>query len=371
VLAGLGTYWTILGDHAAERLRGWLRELGPGSTDPRIAAMVRIMTDFDLMAGEGFLDKLLVFAESEDRFLSVSALQWISHVRENTGDPVGALDATVRALAATDTSDGPWQRAILHTQAAQLAMQLGRKDDAVTHAAAALPVLERLGARDDTLQLRALMVMFAVASGDLDSATVALSALEGAETEAVFGGGLVIDLARSELLLARGEIGAGLASYAEAVHKVRNLKFPGMTMTGLEPWVLFGEATALTAYAEHAGADDATGTALYGETLHRLNQVLDPNFTYLDYPVCGVALFGLGAWGLRQETLPRKDAVRLLVLADRFAYNRSVPSMAWSRIAAVAEEKAPGTIAAIEAEYGERRGPDLLAEARATVAALR
>lgn len=414
VLAGLGTYWTILGDHArvfvlaeavsavidgwtpaeehrdaariaiaiavnnafiagdlaAEKLRGWLRDLGPGSTDPRVAAMVRIMADFDLMAGQEFLDKLVVLAASEDRFLAVGALQWISHMRENTGDPAGALEASKQALAATDSSDGPWQRAILHTQVAQLAMQLGRREDAVTHAAQALPVLERLGARDDTLQLRALMVMFAVARGELEEAALALAALEGAETEAVFGGGLVIDLARSELLLARGETEAGLASYAAAVEKVRTLKFPGITMTGLEPWVLFGEATALTAYAEHGGPEDATGRALFDGTLHRVHQVLDPEFPYLDYPVAGVAFFGLGAWGLRQGALPRKDAVRLLVLADRFAYNRSVPSMAWSRIAAVAEDLAPGTLAAIEAEYGERRGPDLLEEARSAVAAL-
>jgi len=410
VLAGLGTYWTILGDHArvfvlaaavsdvisgwtpveehrdaartavaiavnnayiagdqaAERLRGWLRDLGPGSSDPRIAAMVRIMADFDLLsAGEEFLDKLLVLADSEDRHLVVGALQWISHMRENNGDPVGALDATNRALAATDASDGPWQRAILHTQAAQLGMQLGRRDDAIAHAAAALPVLERLGARDDTLQLRALMVMFAVANGELDSAAVALTALEGAETDAVFGGGLVIDLARSELLLARGETGAGLASYAAAVHKVRNLTFPGITMTGLEPWVLFGEATALTAYAEHAGPDDPTGAALFAETLDRLGSVLDPGFTYLDYPVAGVALFGLGAWGVRRGALPAEDAVRLLVLAELFAYPRFTVTMDPARTSDEAERVAPGLAARLREEYGERHGPDLLPEARA------
>jgi len=356
----------IGGDVVAETLRGWLRGLGPGSADPRIAAMVRIMTEFDLVAGNEFVEKLLVFAQSEDRHLAVSALQWLSHVRENSGDPAGALDASERALAVTDPADGPWQRAILHTQVAQLAMQLGRKDEAVDHATLALPVLERLGARDDTLQLRALLVLFSVATGDLDGAATALAELEVAETETVFGGRLVLDLARSELRLARGEIEAGLAAYAAAVHKVRTLKFPGLPMSGLEPWVLFGEATALAAHAAYA-PDDAFGQALYAEALDRVRQVLDPEFPYLDYPVAGVALFGLGAWGLQRDALPPHDAVRLLVLADRFAYNRSVPTMAWSRIEPVIAQRAPGVLAEIEAEYGERRGPDLLEEARAAV----
>ncbi|MFL6108389.1 MAG: ATP-binding protein [Marmoricola sp.] len=413
VFAGLGSYWTILGDHArvfvladavgdavggwtpvdeyrdaariaisitvnnamiasddnAERLRAFLRELGASSTDPRIAAQVRIMIAFEPHTDSGFLDTLRAFAADDDRHLAVSALQWMSFVMENSGDPVGSLEAAEQALARTDTSEGPWHRAILHTQVAQLSMQLGRREDAVVHARAALPVLERLGASDDTLQLRALLVLFSIAEGELDRAEADLSSLAGAEAESVFGGRLVVDLAGAELHLACGELEAGLASYRAAVHKVRTLQFPGVAITGLEPWILFAEAAALAAHAEHeAGEDD--GRELYRESLARTIRVLDPDFPYLDYPVCGLALFGLGAWGLRRRTLPARDAVRLLVLADRFAYNRSVPTMAWSRIEPVMEAEAPGALAEIEAEYGERRGPDLLEEARATVRSL-
>ena len=58
--------------------------------------------------------------------------------------------------------------------------------------------------------------------------------------------------------------------------------------------------------------------------------------------------------------MPADDAVRLLVLAERFAYNRRIPTMAWERIAPRAEAAAPGLIAAARAEYGDRRPPDLL-----------
>ena len=59
--------------------------------------------------------------------------------------------------------------------------------------------------------------------------------------------------------------------------------------------------------------------------------------------------------------------MRLLVLAERFAYNRTIPTMAWERVAPRAEELAPGRIAAWRAQYGHRRPHDLLGEARALV----
>jgi hypothetical protein len=47
-----------------------------------------------------------------------------------------------------------------------------------------------------------------------------------------------------------------------------------------------------------------------------------------------------------------------------------VPTLAWDRAVATAEAHAAGHLPAVDAEYGERRGPDLLAEARAVVASI-
>lgn len=75
-------------------------------------------------------------------------------------------------------------------------------------------------------------------------------------------------------------------------------------------------------------------------------------------------LFAIGAWGLIPDAAPADDAVRLLALADRFAYNRTIPTMAWERLAPKAEERAPGRLAQLRDEYHDRRPPDLLEEAQ-------
>ena len=95
--------------------------------------------------------------------------------------------------------------------------------------------------------------------------------------------------------------------------------------------------------------------------------MLDPANPHLDYPVAGLALFALGTWGLLRDAAPAGDAVELLVLAERFAYNRMIPTMAWERIAPHAEARAPGRIAAVRDELGDRRPAELLDEAHRLV----
>jgi hypothetical protein len=63
--------------------------------------------------------------------------------------------------------------------------------------------------------------------------------------------------------------------------------------------------------------------------------------------------------------------VALLVLAERFAYNRMIPTMGWERIAPRAEERAPGRIAALREELGDRRPQELVDEAHRLVERLR
>lgn len=416
LLAGLGTFWMILGDHArvfslteavADALRGWspppeaadaarialvvtinnsviggsaaaaaelrsfLTQLGPGDTHPRVAAQVKIMQMFDPDDLDALAVVLDEFSRSTDRLLAVNALQWSSHALENMGDPVRALESAERALALVEESDGPWMAAILHTQVAQFAMQQGRHDDAVTHARAAIPVLERLGARDDSVQLRSLLAMSAIADGDLDRAAEAIARLDRLEeTETIFGGRLVVDISCAELHLARGESAAGLDRYEQAIGRVRALRFQGMEPSGLEPWVLFAESTALAAHAYHGDPSDERAERLAVGTLERLRLVLDPGFAHLDMPVSGLALFSLGAWGALRGRLPLEDSVRLLVLAQRFAYNQSIPTMNWDRMAARVEEIAPGLVERVSAEHGERAGPQVLEETRAFIDAL-
>jgi hypothetical protein len=90
----------------------------------------------------------------------------------------------------------------------------------------------------------------------------------------------------------------------------------------------------------------------------------------LDFPVLGTLLFALGTWGMHVGSVPTDDAVHLVVLAERFAYNRFNPSLSWDAASDAAERVAPGVVARIQELYGERRGPDLLEEARALLARL-
>jgi hypothetical protein len=134
---------------------------------------------------------------------------------------------------------------------------------------------------------------------------------------------------------------------------------------------MFGDSTALTAHAQlGTDADLGYGKELFDICREHGLRALDRANRHLDYPVAGLVLFALGSWSLLRRAAPAGDAVRLLVLADRFAYNRMIPTMAWERIAPRAEDAAPGRIAEMRAQYADRRPPDLLEEARQAVVRL-
>jgi hypothetical protein len=160
-------------------------------------------------------------------------------------------------------------------------------------------------------------------------------------------------------------------------------------MTGLEPWVLFGESMALSAHARYAkGEEEAHGQALFGacrdlavrlfgsangrgangrgangREAHGNGADGQRAGVQLDYPAAGALLFALGAWVLLRRAAPPQDALRLLALADRFSYNRTIISMMWERIVPAAEEAAPGQIAGYRVEYRDRQPSDLLDDA--------
>jgi hypothetical protein len=133
--------------------------------------------------------------------------------------------------------------------------------------------------------------------------------------------------------------------------------------------VLFGDSVALSAHAHHAAGDDAAhGRALFLTCRENAIRVFGGPPPGLDYPAAGQLLFALGAWTLLRrpvsdESVPAEVALRLLALADRFAYNRMTPTMMWERITPPAEEAGPGRLDEFVAGYRLRQPPDLLAEA--------
>jgi hypothetical protein len=230
--------------------------------------------------------------------------------------------------------------------------------------------MEQLGATDDEIQLRSLVVLCAIAEGDLDDAQAELDRIDAIDNnDAVFGGIGVRRIGRAELTLARGDLARGLALYREVATDMSALRLPGITPTGVEPWAVFAESAALAAHAHYASSfeDVAGGRSLHGTLSARALRVLDPADPRLDFPVAGLALFALGTWRLLRDPRPHDDAARLLALAERFAYNRAIPTLAWERIASRAEELAPGVVAACRERYGERPSVELVGEAGALV----
>ncbi|MGI5161546.1 ATP-binding protein [Microbispora sp. CA-102843] len=404
LFSALGGYWTICGDHARSivltpavtaALQGWtppprlldrtrlalsialfsatlvsfgetgtltrlLSGLGADSANPAVRALVTALLTTVLEPEHG-LDNL---AADPDPLIRRIALHWLSHGRENTGDPVGAIEAARAALELVGDDGGPWHRAVLHTQLAGLYAHLGDSASASRHATEALPVLERLGALDDAVQIRAALAMAALAEGRRDETARMLDELEALASQGVYGGVLSVAACRAELALADGEVAEGLRLYRETAEVLRTMRVPGAA-DDATPWAILGEVIALSAFAQYGEGDD--GADLFESLRVKVLVVVGPDPANKDYPVMGMVLAGLGIWGLLKGALPVEEAVRLLVLADRFAYNRFAPTMQWSVLSAHAERVAPGAISRIEAGYGERRGPDLLAEARAVL----
>jgi predicted ATPase/DNA-binding SARP family transcriptional activator len=350
-------------------LAALLRALGPGP-EPRLAGMVKVMLAYDPDQLDSFRPNLEALTRDADHHTARSAMQWLSHILEHSGDTAAAAASLDAALALVDDGDGPWEAAILSTQLSQLLMQLGRREEGRAHAEAALGVMHRIGARDDELQLHALLALCAVADERFDDAERELAEIERIDPDStIFAGAAFRLMGRAELALARGEIAEGLRNFRECAAYMRELRFPGIAYTGVEPWALFGDAAALVAHGYHAEADDAAyGPELFRTCRRDLLNVLSVTDSFVDLPVVGLELFGLGVWGLIRDPFPTEQALELLALAQRFAYARSSPTLAWERIVPLAEARAPGELARLAELYSARELDDLRDHARELVA---
>lgn len=360
----------ITDDRRSQPVRELLAQLGPGDGDPRLTGAIALLLEYDPADPAAFLPRVERLAADPDPNLALPALQMLTHARENGGDPAGATEAAEGALALIRDDDGPWTAALLHTRLADLTVNLGDTAAAAEHARAALPVMERLGATDDVLQLRALLVLCAIAEGRLADADAELARVEAIDDRGTILGGIALgQIGAAELALARGEIAAGLRLYRESAAALASIRLPGIEPTGMEPWGALGESLVLGSHAHYAETDAevAHARAVFAASRERVLRMLGPANPNLDFPVTGLALYALGTWALLRDAAPVGVAIELLVLAERFAYNRMIPTMAWERIAPRAEARAPGRIAELRDALGDRRPFELLDRARSLV----
>ena len=146
-----------------------LHDLGLAGDGSRTDILARLILE---VYGDGApsLEALDRLCADPDPALARVRLQWATQVRENSGDLVGAIEASSRALLLSDDGEGPWTRALLDSQVSGLATQAGDWDLAVEHASRALPVMRALGAAEDAVQLRSILAFADIAHGRLDEA---------------------------------------------------------------------------------------------------------------------------------------------------------------------------------------------------------
>ena len=325
VLVFIVTNRLIFGRESVEDVVVRLEELGPGETDPRTRANVRVVLAIATAASaDRAVGDLMRLAEDPDPIVARVALNWATGALENLGDLAGARSAARRALALADEAEGPWTAALLTAQLASLALQAGDTDEARRYAATALPLLGEIGAWDDVAQTQSMLALAAIKVGDLDEAERLLGDMEAEEwSQSVFGGAIGRLAGRAELLLARGETDAGLAAYREAVAVMVERGIPGLDLPGdFAPWVIFPESAALTA---HCRAGRVDGVRAERDRLRdKLVELLGSDD--LDYPVVGCGLFSMGAWELTTGG-SREAARRLLGYAAAFSFSRMLPTL--------------------------------------------
>ncbi|MFE6507920.1 ATP-binding protein [Nocardioides sp. NPDC057767] len=365
----------VTGGSGLERLMGILDRVGTDAADPQLRVMLKVMQAMAATVarlgepGRPLEDELIDLIADPDPEVRARAYTFLSHERENLGDPEGALAAGTEALRLTGTEGGPWPRAMLHAQLSGLYAQLGRLGEAAHHAREAVPVLRRLGADDDLVQTHAILVTYAVEQGRLAEAAEILAELSEEQPRGGFGSRGAVHGARAQALLAQGRVREGLALFREVVATMGELPFPGFSDDpDLVPWRVAAEAVTVVSCARHG--DGADGADLFGVLMEKAPRLVSRERRSQDYPVTGMMLLALGVWGLLRDALPREESVRLLVLADRFGYSRSFLDMRWELAVADAARLAPGVLDRVSAEYGDRRGLALLDEARGVIARL-
>lgn len=357
----------IFSTGVAARAVARLRELGPGS-EPRIAGMTRTL----LLTGgtEADPEQLEALCDDPDPFVARVALQWACQIHENAGEVALAREYGERALALWDADEGPWGRALTTAQLASLALAAGDIAEAERLAADTLPDLLALGAEEDASQARAVFAVAALRAGrpgDAERIIEEIATTEGGES--LFGGALIVLCGRAEVALARGQVAEGLATYRAGIAELtRRTRSGSAHPPPGNPWVIFPSAAALSAHVRYG--ERGLGAGLRADLLEGCRVSLTAETPYLDFPVVGSVIYALGLWELTRSEGPGSRAAALLAVAERFAYNRMLPSLDWAYAEQRAEELVPGALETARDALGTGRPHELRDRVRNLVAQL-
>jgi len=198
-----------------------------------------------------------------------------SYFSENEGDPGGAMKAAQRSLEAVEDQQVPWLWALAHCRVAELCLQVERGAEAKDHLGTALPVLERLGIWSEVVGLRWWMVLANLQLGAVDEAEHWLEQTAPSRADDPVGAHTYGLGVQAEILLARGEVEAGLRLWRRIVDLLVNAEGPIFSIEmdpDQEPWTLEAKAVTVVAHAQHGRLDLVE--ELTGELPRRLSGLL-------------------------------------------------------------------------------------------------
>ncbi len=390
VLATLSSY-LVQGSHAARFLVA-LRRLPPAPPDTMIRATeivlgartgARVGTPAGgsqaPTLGAPTLDEL---CDSEAPLLAAMANVVVGFVREGVGDLDGALVAARRTLAVMGDHGGAWLRAGAQSRIGELCLQLDRGAEGRDHLVATMPVLEELeglGARSGAARVRWAIVLAHLQCGDVDEAErwFELTMQRGGAEEADLP---LIDLVvRAEILLARGEVEAGLRLWRRVADPLRNPGIPahGRESAAVQPGALDVQAVTVVAHAQHGRLDLVADLA--DQLPDLLARVIADRGLGAVGPSVSMSLRGALLLALALVDLDRAErtgdphatssAVRMIALAQRFRFQNGFhPTMAAVRARQTAERADESAYADAVSAYADLGGDALGA---AMAAALR
>ncbi|MEH1123146.1 ATP-binding protein [Micromonospora sp. CPCC 206061] len=344
-----------------------LRRLPPAPPDTLIRATAAVLGAVpELLAADGA--GLLQLCDSDEPLLAGVANAVATYFWEYQGQPDRALATAGRMLATVRDQPVPWARLLSHARIADLHLQAGRGAAALPHLEAAMRVLTEAGVRDETLGVRLGMVLANLQVGDVDVAERQLGLLEPDQPEDAVELRSFTAAVRAEILLARGQVEAGLRTWRRVAGLMREAVDRGDT-PGLDGWALEVEAATVIAHVHHDRLDlVAPLAAALPERLSALLTTLTANRTYLmGFPVGGALLLALATVDLARGAAT--SGTRLTALAERFYFIRNYrPTMSPDDARRAAEEADKAAYLAAVSRYAALSSDEL---PEAALAALR
>jgi len=253
---------------------------------------------------------------------------------------------------------------LAHSRIGEVSMALGLGEEARRRVIATLPVMEEAGARFTVARLRIMLMVTHLMCGATDEAEHLLAQMAPGEEAA--SSPMVESLVRAEILLARGQIEAGLSLLRRAADQLGNRHIPASDseLLGGDSWTFHVQAVTVVAHAQHGRLDlveeivdclpDALSRVIAGAT---------------DLSLCGALILALAATDIDKgrrngDAHVVSSAARMIALAERLGFQQEFqPTMSPERARQTAEQADESAYADSRSAYAGLGSDELMAAA--------